>query len=70
MMGILGPYSPFLVGGSGLSFRGGAAPPGPPYAHVWPRYMGGEGESLKRVLHSTALYRSSVILRAGWMEEG
>ena len=23
MMGILGPYSPFLVGGSGLSFRGG-----------------------------------------------
>ena len=22
-MGILGPYSPFLVGGSGLSFRGG-----------------------------------------------
>ena len=27
MMGILGPYSPFLVGGS-------AAPPGPPYVHV------------------------------------
>ena len=23
MIGILGPYSPFLVGGSGLSFRGG-----------------------------------------------
>ena len=25
MMGILGPYSPFLVGGSGLSFRGGGS---------------------------------------------
>ena len=23
MIGILGPYSPFLEGGSGLSFRGG-----------------------------------------------
>ena len=25
MMGIFGPYSPFLVGGSGLSFRGGGS---------------------------------------------
>ena len=25
MMGILGPYSPFLVGGSGLSFGGGGS---------------------------------------------
>ena len=44
MMGILGPYSTFLVGGSGLSFRGGGGsklvqggPPTPltPHARVW-----------------------------------
>ena len=55
---------------SGTLQGGGRPPLAPPMPTYGLDTWGGEGESLKRVLHSTALYRSSVILRAGWMEEG
>ena len=46
MIGILGPYSPFLVGGSGLSFRGEGPPPlAPPMPTYGLDTWGGGGVS-------------------------